>query len=356
MKKIGIISMQRIKNYGSFWQAFGLKKVINENIDGKVEFVDYFPGNSVVCNIKSNVDKESNKIKILSRKIYGTFFHVMYKYIWLPRYLGVMPRKNYSKKYDCTIIGSDEVFNCTQPGNKVGFSEDLFGAKRKNVITYAASFGYTTLSRLEKYNISESVKMLLKRIRCFSVRDENSYEIIYNLTKRKANINLDPVLISDVNKMELPKINLKDYIVVYAYSGRITSIEKEKIISFAKKNNKKIISMGYYHDFVDKIVVCDPFKTLAYIKNADYVITDTFHGSIFSIIFQKQFITLIRESNKEKVGDLLKRLKLEHRCLHSVNDLETRIDEEIDYKETFDIIEKEKEKAIDYLINSICEE
>ena len=177
--------------------------------------------------------------------------------------------------------------------------------------------------------------------------------VIKKLINVNPSYNLDPVLVSGINNLPLPKINIKDYIIIYAYTGRIAEHEKDTIIRFARKYNKKIISIGYYHDFVDKVIVCNPFKALAYIKNCDYVITDTFHGSIFSIIFEKQFVSFIRESNKEKMQDLLEHLNLKNRCLEDVKLLEKKLLQEINYNNTNDIINQELIKTKNYLLKCL---
>ena len=194
---------------------------------------------------------------------------------------------------------------------------------------------------------------LLKKFNSISVRDNNSYEIVKTLTGTTPILNLDPALVSGINQLKLPKVNIKNYIIVYAYTGRILDDEKVAIKKFAKDNNKKIISLGYYHDFVDKVIVCNPYKVLAYIKNADYVITDTFHGTIFSAIFEKKFVSLIRKSNKEKLTDLLIRLNLEDRKLTDINEVGNIINKEINYEKVSNIIEQEKIKTKQYLLYNI---
>ena len=354
MKKIGIMSMQRIKNYGSFWQAYGLKKILKDNIDCSVDFIDYRPGEPI-HEEKNEIEFNASfsKKNSIFRKMYGAYFKFKYNGVWTRKYLELTKNHNYSNNYDLTIIGSDEVFNCTQTGSTVGFSKDLFGYERKNVISYAASFGFTTLERLKRFNIDNEVSTLLKDFNAISVRDQNSFNIVNELTGNKPIINLDPALVSDINKLELPKINKKDYIIVYAYTGRISENEKKEIISFARANNKKIISLGYYHDFVDRVIVCNPFKVLAYIKSADYVITDTFHGTIFSVLFQKKFVSLIRKSNEQKLMDLLNRLGLEERKLDDILKLESNINKNIDYESVNRIIDNEKNRTISYLKDNI---
>lgn len=357
MKKIGIMSMQRIRNYGSFWQAYGLKKLLEENYNCNVEFIDFKPGQPVEDK-KNEIEFNArfNKKDAILRKAYGVYFQVMYKYIWLPRYLNVSIKKNYLRNYDITVIGSDEVFNCTQSGDNIGFSKDLFGENRKNVISYAASFGFTTLERLRKFDLLDEVGKLLKNFKDISVRDGNSYKIVKELVGKEPSINLDPVLISDIDKIDVTRIKMKNYIVIYAYTGRISKDEKEYIKKFAKENKKKIISLGYYHDFVDRVIVCNPYKILSYIKGADYVITDTFHGTIFSIILKKRFVSLIRESNKEKLEDLLERLGLETRKLIRMDELNYIIKKDIDYEKINSMLKKEKKHTLDYLKSNLSEE
>jgi len=349
--KIGIMSMQRIKNYGSFWQAFGLKKMIEE-LGNDVIFVDYHVGEPVEKINLDTVNIISKKDKI-RKKIIGGIFEFKYRFIWLPKYLNVSLKKQYGDNIDKLVIGSDEVFNCTQSGKKVGYSKELFGYGKKNVITYAASFGFTTHDRLKKYNIDKEVGKMLKKIKSISVRDQNSYDIVTELTGTSPMIHLDPVLVSNVNKINIPKVNLKDYIIIYSYSGRITDDEKKEIIEFAKLKNKKIISLGIYNSFADKNIVASPFKVLSYFKNADYIITDTFHGSIFSIIFEKKFVTLVRDTNRQKLSDLLNRLGLKNRTLEKIKKLNEKIDEPINYSSVNKIIENERNKSIEYLKDNL---
>lgn len=356
MKKIGIMSMQRIRNYGSFMQAYGLKTTI-ENIskDYQVEFVDFEPGDSLVNDQVVDKIYDSDFKQKLHKKVINVIFAIKYKLFWLPKYLKV---NKYNEGLDIStlIIGSDEVFNCTQPGKRIGFSKDLFGEKHKNsnVISYAASFGYTNIDRLKKYKIDTDIKdMLSKNFSNISVRDNNSMEIVKKLTNLEPFLNLDPVLISNVDKFANGKIKDSNYIIIYSYACRISKEEGEQIKEYAKSNGKKIISIGTYQECADKTITPDPFKMLNYFKNADGIITDTFHGTIFSIIFNRKFVTLIRNSNSNKLVDLLNRLKLENRIVNNLKDLKNNLNKEIDYKITNKIIENERNNAINYLKNNI---
>ena len=98
---------------------------------------------------------------------------------------------------------------------------------------------------------------------------------------------------------------------------------------------------------------------LEYFRNAECVVTDTFHGTIFSVITHRKFVTIIRKSvgneygNEEKLGDLLNRLKLSNRMLQDINKLGNLLNTNIDYNETDKIILEEREKSYKYLKEEI---
>ena len=74
-----------------------------------------------------------------------------------------------------------------------------------------------------------------------------------------------------------------------------------------------MISIGHYFSWCDEVVIPTPFEVLAYFKGASYIITDTFHGSVFSIKFNKEFCTIVRDMNSNKLVSLLKQFGLENR-------------------------------------------
>lgn len=354
--KIGILSMQRIKNYGSFLQAYGLKGVIEE-LGHQVEFVDYSIEKCIVEGTVGN-RKLSKKVKTLLRKIYirlkqgnnkGKFVECDYNnYLKL---LGITDEYKFRTKVDTLVIGSDEVFNCLQTNKDVGYSKELFGANNnaKRLISYAASCGTTTIEGLEKYKIKEEVSSLLKKFNAISVRDNNTGKVVKELTGKEPYYNLDPVFIFNFDELIPKSVDLKDYIVIYAYSNRITLEEGKYIRKFAKKHNKKLVCIGAEQKCCDICLKANPFELLAYIKNADYVITDTFHGSVFSIKYNKLFATIIRNSNKQKLSDLLNRFELSSREVSDMSKLEDVLVNDINYDKVNEFLDKEINKTINYL-------
>lgn len=110
--------------------------------------------------------------------------------------------------------------------------------------------------------------------------------------------------------------------------SRIQAIKK-----FARKHKLKIIALEGVQNWCDDYIVADPFRMLDYFYYAEYVVTDTFHGTIFSIINRKKFATIIRITNKNKLEDLMDTLNISERIVSDMAKLE-------------DILEKDKKAAV----------
>lgn len=364
--KIGIMSMQRVINYGSFLQAYGLRAVI-EAMGHAVEFVDYLPEPSLIpqkqtahgsrlavraknlLRMASPAYREYRNKQIRMNRSFSEFYATFQKE-YLPA-LGIGEQKNYCPALDALVIGSDEVFHCTQPGEAVGYSLQLFGKdhRAKKLVSYAASFGSTTFGKLEYYQVAEEVGAHLRGFDAISVRDDNSAEIVSRLTEQAAHQHIDPVLLYDFPEVEDIAIPLRDYLVVYAYAGRIQDAEAEEIRRFARKHNKKILCLGFYQPFCDEYVLASPLEVLAYIKHADFVVTDTFHGSVFSIKYQVPFATIIRESNQQKLSDLLHRFHLDDRRVAQLSVLENTLCAPMDRDSVKALLSRYQTDAANYL-------
>ena len=356
-KRIGIMSMQRIVNYGSYLQAYALKGMIESMNTNAIKFIDYEYEEPVMRVGKVGLTKkilanDGNILHVLRKKMhYNRFNHMIDASLSRMGVLGA----NYSKDIDTLVIGSDEVFNCMQ-GYPVGYSRGLFGKgyEKSNVISYAASFGYTRYDDLVEKGISDEIAIMLSKFRSISVRDENSEAIVKRLLPdRKVYRHLDPVLVGDFGNVGDRSVDYDNYIIVYAYSGRLSKREERAIRKFARSHHKKIISLGFYQRCADYNLIVDPLDVLAYFKNADFVITDTFHGSVFSIKMNTKFCTIVRDSNKNKLTSLLKSLHCESQMVNSVDDIENVYHSDKDFAETNIIIEKETKRSKDYLEGNI---
>lgn len=372
------MSMQRVANYGSFLQAYGLKRIL-ESLGYDVQFADFEPGEVVV---QDNTDKNKYRslsrlitpeMRILIHSIKGVYskrsrkvsrellIHYKYERRFKEEYnsyLGITRRKNAHPKVDILLIGSDEVFNCLQSSEKIGFSRDLFGMNNNSRVlaSYAASFGSATLSRIEHYGLYDEIREMLSRFDCLSVRDENSFEIIRKMLNTIPCCHLDPVLIYDYNHEIIEKQLPYKYVLVYAYYNRLSIEEIEAIRAFAIDNNLKTLCVGVFQSFCDYYIDANPFELLGYVKNASYVISDTFHGCVFSIKFNINFAAIVRDNkdshyycNSQKVVDLMKRFDIEDLIVSKPEQLNNIRRKRITWDKINGIIESSKKETYKYL-------
>lgn len=352
-KTIGIMSMQRIVNYGSFLQAYALRKMIKSLGYDDVKFLDYKFEKEVIPPTKKvslfqRICRHKNILSYIRKRRFKLQFRNKYQ-----KFLETLDvrEKDYSKDVDTLVIGSDEVFNCMQV-YPVGYSRGLFGKgyEKSNVISYAACFGHTDLEDLKSVGIDKEVAEMLRKFSAISVRDENSKRVVEALVPEKeVEIHLDPVLVGDFGEaFDLP-VKLKNYIIVYAYSGRLSADEEKEIKKFAKTEKKQIVSIGFYQRCADINIIVDPLEVLAYFKKADFVITDTFHGTIFSIKANTKFCSIVRHSNKNKLGYLLKKMKCESQLIEDMSKINEIYHRDFDFTECNNIIRKETERTKKYL-------
>ena len=365
--QVGIMSMQRITNYGSFLQAYGLKSILQE-LKCDVKFVDYHPGQVLVPAKGGNSMMRKLLKAVEALKGYAPLKEkvrfIKYKKNYAKRYhplLGISEEKNYAPELDVLIRGSDEVFNCVQDNVNVGYSPELFGEgnRAKKVITYAASFGNTTIEKLQALGIDKQVKAWLSKLDAISVRDGNSGIIIKELTGKSPEYHLDPVLAYDfIGKCkEIPdRAPESNYMIIYGYSGRFTKEECKAIRNYAKEKMLKIFCIGGVQECCDKFIDCNPFQVISYFKHAEYIVTDTFHGIILSVVVHRRFAAFVRNSgygNSEKIIDLLKRLCLENRRIMKTDELGNILNQVIDYQNIDKIIETERKRTREYLAKQI---
>lgn len=349
---IGILSMQRVMNYGSFLQGFALKKTIEE-LSHKCEFVDIEQGTTfpelrrTPSFLFQKAWERYGKWDILKRIRYTQIFQQRFR----NEFFGILGvNVHQCPHFDTVVIGSDEVFNFAQ---RVpwGYTPQLYGkvSNADKVISYAASFGHTTMADIEHYGVKKEITEALASMQAISVRDDNSYTIVKELTGKPPLRHVDPVLMFDYSPYIKP-VTARDYIIVYTYPNRIKDKKEVKAIkAFARKHNKKLISIGFYFPWCDETVIPDPFEVLGYIKQADYIVTDTFHGSVMSLKLNRPFAAIVRSSNKQKMTSLLSQFRLEN---HIVDDME-KLEERLLLSSNYDFVnaelQKERVQSLDYL-------
>lgn len=375
--RVGIMSMQRILNYGSSLQAYGLRRLIEGvDPDAEVRFVDYRPGPTLVAPEGRRPPRTRFGRSAAKIREYGSIDaswgdrlrFVNHKRAYAARnfpHLGIALTPVHDLPLHVLVIGSDEVFNCVQSNTNVGYSRDLFGhgSSARRLVSYAASFGNTTLEKIEQMGIADELRADLSRFDRLSVRDRNSAHIVQELTGTEPSINVDPVLAHDFMTAEarIPTGRLHDhpYLVVYAYPGRLTAEENSQLRRFADRRGLQVVAFGGPQSCADRFIDCSPFELLAWFRDAEAVVTDTFHGTIFAMINHRPFTTIVRKSsghgygNEEKISHLLATFGLLHRAATSLDDLDDLMDVPLDIAQLHTVIAREREKSISYLTAAV---
>ena len=359
MKKIGILTFHDAHNYGAVLQAYALKKYL-KNLNLDVKIINYHHYNIPDGFPKKRVIKEKT-ISNIAKHVYSSKDH---NYRWT-KFDSFIKRliDNEQKVYtneeelekldiDYWICGSDQIWNTeiTRGFNK-GFFLD-FNTKGKK-ISYAVSMGIPSLE--EKYE--KDFKNSIEKIDCLSVREESLKQYIKKFTDREVVRTLDPTLLLERKDYEelLKENSIKEkYLLIYALGPdeRLTEIAKK----IANEKNLKIVELNdfkKFNYFCKQISNAGPEDFLTLIKNAEVVVTNSFHGTIFSIIFEKDFYTITRLNRNSRMENILEIVDMKDRLISSVDDLKNVKPQ--DYKKAYKKLEEEAIKSKQFLLNSLEE-
>lgn len=365
---VGIMTMHRVPNYGSFLQAYSLKKIV-ESLGHDVVFIDFRVepdiehrgdvGERFRCSMRRAAQgfKATTPGHLLRRVVKGNKPSSRSIMFSCDNLLGITDKRRYNTKCDVLIIGSDEVFNCLQLGPNIGYSLELFGyhANASKIVSYAASFGNTTIEKLKFYGVAEEIGDRLRGFDEISVRDSNSASVVKGLTDRSPLIHLDPVLVGGVEGDVWRDCDACGFVILYGYSFRFTKDECAVAMKFAHSRGLRLIALGEDQFLRDAHVRCRPDQVLPFFSNADYVITDTFHGTIFSVVSHTKFVTIPRSDcngqggNVQKLTTLLDVLKLSDRCVATLEELDDVLPLRVDFASSDAIRKIERRKSLDYL-------
>lgn len=355
--KIGILTHYNVNNQGAQLQMYALWNYLcslghetviltyNKNFDfipeeGKKNNVSL---KSIPYFLKNYLLKKGMGLTVYNAKKYYT--------------LARMRKRNYrfqsyhSDDLDAVIIGSDEVYSID-----VGINSMMYGHALccENTISYAPSFGRTTSKILKKEGCYELVKSGMEKMKFLSARDLHTKEMIKELAGKDVPIVCDPVFLIDFKKQIASKKKLhQPYLLVYSYDAHMNEKEEyEAIQEFAQKRGLLTVSAGTYHKWCDRNIVCDPLEWVEYFKNAEYVITDTFHGYVNALKAQKETALFVRNQiNAFKLKSLMEQTKTEEREFFefSLNALENVFSKKMDYEKIERLLENMTRSGEDFI-------
>lgn len=370
MIKIGTITFHGAQNFGSVLQTYALQEFVKElcNESGQDCFYNvinyrtifqksfysiYKPVNNPKNLVKNAVAFfNSSALKIKNRK----FEDFLIKYINLTEEISeAYELEKFSSAFDYYISGSDQIWNVRSADFESAYFLDFVKVGKK--ISYATSFGPLKIdwNLYDKDNYSS----LLSEYSNISVRETGSAENVALLISKDCEINVDPTFL--LKKEQWQKIqsnaNYKNgkYILLYCLEPSKEQLNMAKAIS--KKLNLPILITRYNNknDIINGFVKkydSGPLDFLSYIDNAALVLSSSFHGTAFSMIYNKPFY-VFNGMNDSRISSILKRSALEDRTIEKYDDIDKINLEKIDFSVVNEVIDNEREKSRKYLIDAL---
>lgn len=342
--RIGIITFNRAYSYGARLQTFALVKYLN-NLGHQAEVIDYsdigqapLPRSEFKWAIHKYILKKifyavMGKKEIIRRR---KFFEFSEKYTphSSEHYVSSESLESIEKEYDLFISGSDQVWNPLYNNNDLNFLLHFVKNSRKK-ISYAASFGTSELSQ----STFETYKKELATFDDILVRENEGAELVYQMLGKRPNVVLDPTFLIDTEQW--------NSIVIYPFKKHFKYILCFKILDvnpiynklikhLQKLTNYKLIVLDHPYQLkrVNGKLYCTagPQEFLGLIKNASFVVTNSFHGTVFSILFNRPFYTVLNNFGfNSRLENLAKALNLSNRIISNASLLPNKEDLEINY-------------------------
>ncbi len=343
--KVGIVTVYNSFNCGSFLQAYAMQETLAE-----FGCQPLFIKNQVTLKSRlwPRLLKAVKYFCLGQPQKAAHFIQVYVNFRKVEKDLTVAP--DYTGM-ETVVYGSDTIWNIDQKNIyknwKRYYGTDFHGRK----IAYAISVGSAqTQALMEHPELCRAVA----DFEAIAVRDHSTYSFVRACRPDDQQIQyvVDPTMLQPVQMYEAiaPEIDARGYILFYFF-GKISDSLRMQIQEFANKTGRKIIAMGQNAQWADVHVCNDPYLMLSYYKHADFVITDTFHGNIFSLLFNKQFISYGKE--KHKVSDLLEYFAQTDRLVQDEDDITALLQKPVDYEKTNDLIRTAREQARQYLRDAI---
>lgn len=358
--KIGILTFHRAHNFGAFLQAFALKTFLEEK-GHDVELVDYWPKEHAAL-YKVYHREEVSSFKTLLRECVVAYYRrsKAKPFIEAQRtFLKLGKKPLYDKpqqlaeiSYDLLIYGSDQIWWKSRLRGGDGFDTAYWGMhvpKSVRRISYAASMGAIELTANDRQTIGQ----LLDGFDYISVRENQLRDAIQPLTEKTIEVNVDPTLLLDKKRWEgyctsIPESKEK-YILYYRM---MSDKEADKLVQqLSKQTGLPVVELGAtigtYRNLSKYTKSASPFDFISLIKNAEYVVSTSFHGVAFSIIFEKQFFAIGMGNRSNRVQSLLSLLGIDQRLVSCREDM--NLSRRVDYATVKEKLVALRLKAENYL-------
>ena len=343
--KICIFTVYNSENCGSYWQAKALKDYCTKQ------------GHEVCFMFREDKGTSHDRRKLFE---YCAKASIKLRFGRIPRYIQKYDSfekaisefkviNEIDSSIDVCIFGSDTIWEITN-GYFYAHRSVYWGGMSGNSvrIAYAPSVGNATR---EDYRNKNELTEHLKLFSNISVRDLNSKSCLESLTNKPVEIVCDPTWLFDMSYYNQFTTKPEDehYLLVYCF-GNLSNVLQNEVHNYARKKNLKIVSFGESFERCDKKLPFDPYLFVSYYRYADVIFTNTFHGTLFSVMFEKAFAVETR--GKTKVVEILEEIGATDR-IYQENNLESVYSKFINYAVLRKHIFTFRLKSSEYLDNSL---
>lgn len=393
MKKVGIVTVTYVNNFGSHLQSFALQQVI-QSLGFETEIISSEGLRKLISRRRYryllsrfyDLEELRDYFKIIKRivasKIDGDFGHLLrqrnqkFKSFTEKEYNFSSKAKTWEelgdlcKGYSSVVIGSDQNW---RPANIAGGYYTIeYVPDNINKVAYSTSFGISRVISTQR----EKAKFFLSRINHLSVREDSGRKIIKELIMRDVPVVCDPTIlltksewekyIIEKSQTDLYDIINAPYILCYFLGENVE--HRQFAQKLKKKTGLRIVSIllgeGRYYkekqEFFDlSISSIGPLDFVNLIRGASYVCTDSFHGCAFSLIFQKQFYAFYKSAHNSKMSvnsrldTMLGWAGLTNRIIETPVEIDENIISPIQYDEVCERIEEKRMMSLSFLSNSL---
>lgn len=360
---IKIITCHNVYNFGASLQAYALSYYL-KTLGHNVEIINYQPGyQRSLFSLKAINNPKYNKPILrqlyIFAKLWGRINGLKSKkafdkftstYLPLTReYASYDDLYHHPPKADLFIAGSDQIWNTYFPNGRDKAFYLRFGECKTRKISYAPSFAIDTISP----DLHDFVQSNIKSLDAVSVREKSALRILNSLDIKSAIQVCDPVFLLDkshwMHLAQLSELNLSNYILVYECSDNFKVKDSAKRLRDVTGN--KIVYLGSWEYADINIPHASPIDFLNAINNSNFVITDSYHATLFSILFEKQFFVADRtEPLNSRIHDILNLMSLTNRIISTPDSISVS---GINFHNHFDSINQLITDSKDYLNRQI---
>ena len=354
MKKISLVTYHCSPNVGAVMQTYALCRFLKEQ-GFEVEIVDI---RNFEPNLKTISEGSPLPIRLVKSVVYPRRMKRLFKHFYPPmtkHYMSMDELKQNPPISDYYIVGSDQVWN-----HNIGRDKALayfldFGSDSVNRLSYASSFG---LSQWEEgpYASTEQVQRCFDKMKAISVREIEGQRILNETFHKDATIVLDPTLLHDNYSEITGPVKQRNEIVCYKLNK--TNDFWQNMPMVAEKSGMPVLLLnhnypkrGYKYHFNPTVN-----QWVGRIAGAKFVLTDSFHGAAFSIIYKKPFAVILNHNGKDsRLISLMKLFHLEDRMFNSLEEM-THTDSwlsQIDYQTVGRYLNELKKQSSNYLLSAL---